>query len=41
MEVMVPDEQLPLTLPGVESYEPTATGEVCIFIFNAPCPIRS
>ncbi|HMQ29146.1 MAG TPA: class I tRNA ligase family protein [Chloroflexaceae bacterium] len=27
LEVMVPDEQLPLTLPGVESYEPTATGE--------------
>jgi leucyl-tRNA synthetase len=27
LEVMVPDEQLPVTLPGVESYEPTATGE--------------
>ncbi|NTU80728.1 MAG: leucine--tRNA ligase [Chloroflexales bacterium] len=27
LEVMVPDEQLPLTLPGVDSYEPTATGE--------------
>ncbi len=26
-EVVMPDEQLPLTLPGVESYEPTATGE--------------
>jgi leucyl-tRNA synthetase len=26
-EVMVPDEQLPLTLPGVDDYEPTATGE--------------
>ncbi|NTV65556.1 MAG: class I tRNA ligase family protein, partial [Oscillochloris sp.] len=27
LEVPVPDDQLPLTLPGVESYEPTATGE--------------
>ena len=27
LEIPVPDDQLPLTLPGVESYEPTATGE--------------
>ncbi|MCS6882878.1 MAG: class I tRNA ligase family protein [Oscillochloridaceae bacterium] len=27
MEVMLSDDELPLTLPGVESYEPTATGE--------------
>ena len=26
-EVMLSDDQLPLTLPGVDSYEPTATGE--------------
>ncbi len=26
-ELMAGDDQLPLTLPGVESYEPTATGE--------------
>ncbi len=26
-EVMLSDDQLPLTLPGVENYEPTATGE--------------
>jgi leucyl-tRNA synthetase len=27
VEVPLSDEQLPLTLPGVENYEPTATGE--------------
>ncbi|WP_129629025.1 leucine--tRNA ligase [Candidatus Oscillochloris fontis] len=27
LEIPVADDQLPLTLPGVESYEPTATGE--------------
>ncbi len=27
MEVMLSDDELPLTLPGVENYEPTATGE--------------
>ncbi|MEI7643029.1 MAG: class I tRNA ligase family protein [Chloroflexales bacterium] len=27
LEIPVPDDQLPLTLPGVEHYEPTATGE--------------
>ncbi len=27
LEVMVSDNELPLTLPGVENYEPTATGE--------------
>jgi leucyl-tRNA synthetase len=27
LEVPLPDSQLPLELPGVESYEPTATGE--------------
>ncbi|GAB4443905.1 MAG: class I tRNA ligase family protein [Chloroflexi bacterium OHK40] len=27
LEVPLSDDQLPLTLPGVESYEPTATGE--------------
>ncbi|MBP1465548.1 leucine--tRNA ligase [Candidatus Chloroploca sp. M-50] len=27
LEVMETDEQLPVTLPGVENYEPTATGE--------------
>jgi leucyl-tRNA synthetase len=27
MEVMLSDDALPLTLPGVENYEPTATGE--------------